>query len=81
MLKPCCFCGDGVPQNSLLIVLMRRLFSVFFFSSNLEKVSGVPSSLGLRDNKLQLELEQGQQRVRFSSINLAFFNFHIFELL
>lgn len=56
MLKPCCFWGDGLPQNSLLIVLMRRLFSVFFFSSNLEKVSGVPSSLGLRDNKQSIFL-------------------------
>lgn len=47
-LLPCCFGGDGLPQKSLLIVLIRRPFSVFFFSSNLEKVRGVPSLLGLQ---------------------------------
>lgn len=46
--KPWCFWGDGLPQKSLLIVLIRRPFSVFFFSSNLEKVRGVPSLLGLQ---------------------------------
>lgn len=46
--KPWRFWGEGLPQKSFLIVLIRRLFSVFFFSSNLEKVTGVPSLLGLR---------------------------------
>lgn len=45
---PWCFGGDGLPQKSLLIVLIRRPFSKFFFSSNLEKVRGVPSLLGLQ---------------------------------
>lgn len=42
-----CLGDDGLPQKSLLMVLMRRPFSMFFFSSNLEKVGSVPSLLGL----------------------------------
>lgn len=65
--KPWRFWGDGLPQKSLLIVLIRRPFSVFFFSSNLEKVRGVPSLLGLQ---VMTTLKLSLNKKHFSCLKL-----------